>query len=549
MSKKNSKGMLCVYSLLFAFAAVLTASGYKQFCDRKNFLDYDLRIFTSISVLIFLTAFVSCFLIVSFINQKLIAYENFREDDGYEIIPNIKPAGYFAVFCACWLIYLIQFLTFYPGTAMNDTINCIMQEKSDLIPMFFMLIIKGSFEFFCGILKDATDAFAVLAFVQMTLFSLTVAYICFWMAKKKVPKTLVIFSVCFYAMLPIIGNYSIALLKDTWFSIGFLLLLPTLYDYLESKKLGIKEAVMAFLAIWLMWTTRTNGQVALICLLVSVVFKKKKKAIPVMAILLVVILTELAVKNVYWKDVESTAVREAASVPLSQISYTYANGGNIPEEAAEVFEKVLPGQKWISGVNFSLVDKIKFDEEFDLDYMRTHNSEFVKAWAQTFRDNPKLFAEAYIYHSFGYWNLAFWQVDSINQNQSTFFSVLNNVEKETEWGVFADKIGLENRPVIKGGLHTFLDKMYWTFVNASMLFSGGVLFWAEFLCLLLLAIRKRYNDVIVLSPLFFTWLTFMIASPDSLIYRYIFFMLLSLPFSICLLFIRKKAIGQGDIGV
>lgn len=370
--------------------------------------------------------------------------------------------------------------------------------------------------------------------------------------QKKAPRIIVILSVLFFCAMPIIANYSIALLKDTWFSIGILLLLPSLYDYLSSNnanttKLESAENLLCiFVSFFLVWTSRSNGKFVVMITALTIIIRVIRtksisiKTIVIIPIIIAIFLVELLLRNYYWSDVESASMREASSVAFAQIAYTYAKGGVFSSEEKEVFESILPAEMWAENACFSFVDKIKFNAEFNLVYLNSHKEEFVRAWWGLFRRNPGLFIESYLFHSFGFWNLAFWKVVSWDQSQSSFFSIVGNTGYDSPWGQYIVERGLYNLPIISDGLYKKLNGLYWIIVNGCIIFSGGVLFFLELLCVTFLLAQKKKTEMLCLLPIFLTWLSMMLASPGSLIYRYIFYMLISLPFSISVLFIHSN---------
>ena len=545
---KRAKIILVIYSFVFALAAMLTASCYRQFADKWHFLDYTFTILTPLHILVFAASFVSCFLGSNIINTKLSSQHGFRSFDKHRA-PRIGIIS----FLLNMVIWGIMFLTYYPGVAMNDTVNCFMEEKSDMLPIVFWFVVRRTFQALVSFTSDSILSYAIITFVQMAFFSLVAAHFCAWLCKKVAPKSIVILSVLFFCAMPIIANYSIALLKDTWFSIGILLLLPSLYDFLfmtsaNSNKLGhVENLICIFASFFLVWTSRSNVKFVVIIVALAIFIRAaRSKSITIRTIILVpfiitIALVEILLRNYYWSDVERASMREASSVAFAQIAYTYARGGEFSDEEKEVFENILPEEEWAENACFSFVDKVKFNADFNLVYLDSHKEEFVKAWWNTFKRNPGLFLEAYLFHSTGFWNLACWKVVCWDQSQSSFFSIVGNTGYDSPWGQYILGIGLYNLPMVNDRLYQKFNGLYWVIVNGCILFSGGGLFFLELLCGTLLATQKKKTEMLCMLPIFLTWLSMMLASPGSLIYRYVFYMLISLPFCVSVLFINASS--------
>ncbi len=69
--------------------------------------------------------------------------------------------------------------------------------------------------------KNATIAYAIIVILQIFAASYIVANYLRWIARKGIAKWLLILNMIYIMAMPLIGNYTIALLKDTWFTYAF----------------------------------------------------------------------------------------------------------------------------------------------------------------------------------------------------------------------------------------------------------------------------------------------------------------------------------------
>lgn len=180
VSDKRTKIILGIYSFVFALAAMLTASCYHQFVDKWHFLDYTRTILTPLHILVFAASFVVCFIVSSIINRKLNAQHEFCSFN-----KRLAPWIGISSFLLNMVIWGIMFLTYYPGVAMNDTVNCFMEEKSNMLPVVFWFVVRHSFGMLTNLTSDPILSYAIITFVQMTIFSIVAAHFCAWLCKKK----------------------------------------------------------------------------------------------------------------------------------------------------------------------------------------------------------------------------------------------------------------------------------------------------------------------------------------------------------------------------
>ena len=528
---------LVLFSFLTAIFAFFTAAAFGQFVNKKYFPAATFHPFSLINAGIFAVVFFLTLPFSSYLCAILEKTHSFKAED-------IRPGKVFVIsFVLNILLWFIQFAVFFPGTGMNDTVNCLIGEKTSLLPPLFLLYIHSAFWFFQGATHSAVAAYAILVLIQMVFCSLIGAYFCSYLARRKAPKVLLLLSILFYSFMPIVGNYSVALLKDTGFAFALLFMVTSLFDTL-SENPRRKDLCLFFLSSFLLCAIRTNGKLIVIPTLFILLFIKKDFRLQIILFIAFLIATGLLIKMTYYRGVYDTSFSEAISVPLSQIAFTISKGGNIGPDEKAFLDNILSTDTWGEAARFSFVDYVKFDESFDNSSLNAHKWEFIKVWFRIFTKNPELFFEAYVYQSYGYWNLAFWYVKGHDPVQSTFYNLINNVPTASIWSEYLSSIGLENRPLLPGKISDILGKIYYVTANGCMLFSCGVMFIINLFIANYLMIKKSFKKLLCLVPLLLLWMSLMIASPGSLIYRYVFGLFLTLPFSISLLFSEKTTCGD-----
>ncbi len=131
-------------------------------------------------------------------------------------------------FLACLLCYLPYYLMYYPTWFNNDAVWQMeqalgMAAKSNHHPYFHTLIIKVFLTVGYGLFHDYTAAVALYTFCQMALTAAVFGFYLYLLYRRGTRILWMLLAVCFYALLPINGMFSICMGKDAWFTAAFLL--------------------------------------------------------------------------------------------------------------------------------------------------------------------------------------------------------------------------------------------------------------------------------------------------------------------------------------
>lgn len=197
----------------------------------------------------------------------------------------------------------------------------------------------------------------------------------------------------------------------------------------------------------------------------------------------------------------------------------------------ETLNNILPVETWKENYRPSFADLIKFDDEFNNSWLNENKSLFLQTWLQLFLQNPKVYIKAYMCHSYGFWGILPYPPD---MSQSFFTKINNNTGDDSVWGAYCTSIGLRNSSIIPEKIYNILNELFKTFFKANMLFSPGLMIWIVFFCIVLLLGEKKFSTCVAWGPVVFTWVTMMIASPASQIFRYSYYLVLTMPIIVCL---------------
>lgn len=435
-------------------------------------------------------------------------------------------------FICCFLCWSFWFATFYPGTGMNDTLNCIMnQYGSENQPILFQIIIWNGIRFGMLLFGSMTSSYAMLVAIQMLIMAYLIARTVSWVEHKVPQKVIVYCIMAYYALLPIIADYSIALLKDSLYAVFVARFMIYSYEAVITNGKGVCSAknYLAILGnVACICAFRNNGKfVAIIalCGLLCVCHYGKKAIVSMICIIcfLTIGITNWEKSN-FQTDV---GFRESVGVPLAQIGAVLNDPkSKLSDDDLDILNKVLPVEIWKNNYQPSFVDRIKFNEEFNNNWLNENKALFIKTWGHIVSNNLVTSIKAYMCHSYGYWSLMPFPPD---ESQSVFTAINNNTSPETVWGLFCSKNNLQNHSLLPQSVSGTIAYALQSYCLVNMLVTPG--FMILLICIAAAMLAKRFGRriIIALLPVYVNWGTMMIASPASLIYRYSFYLVLSLP--------------------
>lgn len=526
MMKKYKTGRLqfLLFAISVGIAAMCTYQLNPAATDKINFLRYDIDIVNKKGLLVFAVFVILAYAIIYFVEKYG------KRGSVLSKHPVNERSVFLKTFTVCLIVWGGLFLLYFPGTGMNDTINCLMGFwQNTLQPAMFQVIIYGVFQGIFFMCKNATIAYAIIVISQIFAASYVVANYLRWIARKGIAKWLLILNMIYIMAMPLIGNYTIALLKDTWFTYALFLLLPNIYDLIHGEKTCWWQMVVA---VFFVWFSRSNGKLVLVPIMVVlfIFLKRQRKHLAILLITLVVLNSGLNyAKNVRFGGYDES-FRESMSVPLVQMAAAVVWNGNISEEEEEVLYAVLPEEKWRQNYAFAFVDPIKFDEHFDTLYLAAHKKEFLQTWASMLKKNLTIYVKAYLYHTYGNWSLAAYNTNAVDKTQSIFLKLNNNTGDTSIWGEYLASISLKNYSLLPNDMTELLQGFYEDACEWNLWLTPGIMFLLLNLCTCIVWKNKRYKLMLTFLPLYLCWGCMMVASPASMIYRYSFYILLSLPF-------------------
>ena len=439
---------------------------------------------------------------------------------------NNKKVFCLVAFIFLLIIYLVYYFSFYPGGVYIDTWTSLEMitgkiEFSTQQPILYTI----SLSIVKAFLPDVYTGFGVFTFIQIIIMISAIVYFLNWLLKKKVNPIIVYIITFFYGLFRLYPFYSISIWKDTPFSLAlfmYSLFVTDLVIDIKNKKINtftmVNLSVFSVLVIFL----RSNGIyiVTITSIIIVIMLLKdliQAKRISNTAILFItlpsVIMISIAIQNVIFViGIKKAPQTEMLSIPLQQIARVVANDGNVSDEQKDLIGKVLPIETVKEKYKEMLVDDIKWDKDFNEEYLYSHMDEYTDLWLEIGKQNPDKYFEAFLLETSGFWTFNV-------KGKEAYISA-------EVWETLNDKIK---------NIDLIAENSNFTFKNDILsvpLYSGGFFAWIMLLSMFIAFRICKKGAMIGYLPEFLLWLTVMTATPMGQALRYVYILVLLVPFNI-----------------
>ncbi len=208
---------------------------------------------------------------------------------------------------------------------------------------------------------------------------------------------------------------------------------------------------------------------------------------------------------------------ESLSIPTQQIASVLAHDRTIDKEQLYLLEQVIDTSYVKDLYNPTFADNMKeLVRAGNPDYLSAHKGDFFKLWLSLGLAYPGDYMKAYINQTYGYWY------------PDSFYPVADGE------GISATSLGVSHTPLIGGPLiikgKEISLKLGGMLPIYSLLWSMGIAFWFLLFCIGNAFARNEKAKLICYLPSFALFLTVMIATPVATDFRYVYFMVFSVPF-------------------
>lgn len=423
------------------------------------------------------------------------------------------------VLFALWIPY---FVVYYPGFIFPDSLSSIYQALGAPLnnhhPIVYTLFIKVCLRFGM-IIKDITFGCAIYTIIQMAYIAFALGYMICWLKGKGVSRRICIIIMLCFGFLPFIAQNSIAMWKDPIFSASILLWSIHLFDYVLSDGEILNSdkyyLIKSCLLILLICFSRNNGfyliLVSELVFIILLILKRKEKNVELRKICfstgVMLIIVYLITGPVYSKLGIKEEKVESLGIFLNQMARVAAYDGNMSKEDREFMDNLLPLEKYAETYRPCVVDLLKWDEDFNEDFLKGRTKEFIRTYFSLMIKNPRLYIEAWELNTFGYWAPNYWEFfddeDNITKGDLPSFYIWDH--KGISPKNLLDNVQIDWNSILK---------------NKGRAIYLAVINWLVFLIIAVIFAKRKLNYLMFLAPSLGLIATLLIATPYVYWQRY-----------------------------
>lgn len=435
----------------------------------------------------------------------------------------------------CWMPY---FLSFYPAVITNDSYSQLGQSLGMIPynnhhPMAHTFAIKFIRHLGKQMGMDANGQTALFSIIQMVLMAAVFSYLIFTLYQILENKKVCFIVWLFYAIVPYNAFYSFTMWKDVWFAGLTLAMLVSLWRLLLLDLSAVSRGIhyMAFVLFSMGFTLfRSNGYYAMYLMLPVFIYLlwKKRKIIPILCMVVIVIASILKGPVYSMLGVEKGELTESLSLPIQQIARTIVDSKELSPSQEELVAKVTDIEKIPDSYRSYLSDPMKnmiLEKEGDK-YIAEHKGAYLKLWAELAVKYPDSYTKALVGQTAGYWmpDIQYW--------------VYTTQLMENEYGI-------TRTPKLSENVGEFLTEFADNTKAApliGLIYSNGFATWLIIFGVGLLCVKKKRTEFVLYAPIAGVFLTLVAATPVYAEFRYYYSAFVSIP----LLIIATMVSGGKD---
>ena len=443
-------------------------------------------------------------------------------------------------FTALFTIWIISYLTFFPGGGDYDTFYQLTSPgaASSQHPIGYSYLLNiFTIKLGYNILGNGIIGFGIFTFLQMIFIISTLSYTMAFLAKRNTSPILLSIILGIYTFTPIYATYSIFAVKDVLFACLLIYLFLLLIKVIETKGEYLNNKFFIIFYILLntsLFLTRSNAFVIYIITTIILIIHYKKYFNKKLLILLLLpfIINTSANKFIQKRYNVKHYFQESMAIPLQQISAVVAYDGTLSEGEKDLVSHLLSFEEIKKSYNHSTIDPIKWHQDFDREYLQINKVRFLKNWTTILLKNFDIYVESYAYQT-----ESFWSFGLITTGHNMYFDVFSNktdgyVESQKErYNLYQEDLFSEN-------IQDKLENFYYRY---SQYLYPGLCIWLIIISMLITSYKNK-DYTLLYIPYISMWISMMCATPLSFSLRYMFPFILIFPILIIIpLIISKKS--------
>lgn len=431
-------------------------------------------------------------------------------------------------FILIFLSFVIYFIAFFPGIMTPDSISELefaiynFPYFSNHHPLLHTLFISLFYKVGMLLFNSRNIAVSIVTLAQMIIMASILSYSIYFLRKRRCNDYILIVILLIYMFIPVNGYYSVTMWKDVIFAGLFLLLTMTCYELYEQDENITNKIIIKFIIVSLLTLLMRNNAIYayFIVLLGSlIIFKHNKKiTLSIISVIIMYYIITIPIFNIL--KVQKSSSAEYIAIPLQQIGRIVYKDNVLSTSEKELVNKVIPYEKIKDIYDPKLSDGIKFDKDFNIEEFNKNKIEYLKLWIELVFKYPITSVESYLISTLGYYypNLQYWSVatDIIDNGYEIYQTNMNSKLRN----IILKNQDI-NRPII------------------GIIWSTGIYIWIIILLIYYFIIKLNKKLLFIFMPTIGIWLSLMIASPVWGEFRYIYCMIIAIPFLLSVRYINE----------
>lgn len=434
-----------------------------------------------------------------------------------------KPYGLskriFFLVCAiamvlCWLPYL---LSFYPGSVQADSFFSLYQAEgitpwNNHHPILYALITGTFIRIGVTVFGSHEAGILLYSLFQSTVMIAVFSSIITFFYKRKARPWLIVISMAYYCFMPFFPAYGITLWKDPLFSIAVVAMGALLYKASQGNgSLDRRSVVMLLASAFFCIFLRNNGIYIVGLCAVWLLLLYRRHAVRLASCLVALVAASAIVTGpIYGMLGIQKAPVESYGVPMQQVARVVAtDAASLTDYQKERLSRFLPLDAWGGSYRPALVDNLKWDPQFNMEYFNGHEKEFMTLWAELLPEHLGEYVDAYLLNTMGFWH-----------------PVLQDYYGYIALSVAQNSLGIELHDILESTIGLSLSS---ELSNPRFLLGSGTMALVAVFSLALCGAASRKKGIsLFFLPSMGCWLTVLIAAPVAFCLRYVY------PFAILL---------------
>lgn len=459
----------------------------------------------------FIKSFIISIPILLLLIFLLYLFNKIKIKNKFKLIENKKV--FIISFIGLFITGLIFLIVYYPGNIFTDTLYIFKSPygSSSQHPLTYIYFITIPFKVFNKLFKDINIAIFLTYIIQLLVSSTIISITITWINKTIKNTLITILLMIYFILTPIITNYNTSLIKDSLFCLLILLNIPVIYETIKSKGkyLNTNKNLIITIIIFTFTSLVRNNGIYIIILLLLILLVKYKTIRKKLLITMLIVLSLTTIQN---KLSKKQLFQEKIAVPLQQITYTVYSNGKVSKKDIKYLNKIYKYNSYKENYNPYIVDSVKWDKDFNRDYLNKTENKFIKVWFNILPNNFEGYVKAYLLNTYGNWS-----TEEYHPIQGRFLGTNDTIIENPN--LFTDIKTYNNS---NKNIKSIYEK-------TTIYFGPGICFWILLLVISYIVYKKKYNLIIITIPLLAIWLSLMIATPFSLAFRYVSPFMYTLP--------------------